>query len=227
MSAFLMKCNRIAVFLVGAISVCFTIFAFFYAGILANVQTMQAERSFYFLVSNSAHVEVSAHTVRFQGGAGYFLDCDKGEYAAYAVYFSIGESQTALQSLKSVEENAEIIELKANPLYRKRGNAPSEEVKGAFNCLYAYMQILQNEISRLEKGATQESSRRILGRLARQFSYLGEHNAKSVSGLENVCGYAQACLSEWIKDVIYVKDLRYLLCELSVAYVDLSENFLL
>jgi hypothetical protein len=52
----------------------------------------------------------------------------------------------------SDEENVEIIELKANPLYRKGGNAPSEEIKGAFNCLYAYMQILQNEICVLSCG---------------------------------------------------------------------------
>ena len=225
MSAFLIKSKRILGVSLGTICVCFTLFSFFYAGILVNVEAVQTGREFYFLVSKSAHVEVSAHIARLQGGAGYSLSCNRGAYAAYAVYFSLEESANALQTLQDSETEAQIIEVNANPLYTKGGNTQKEEIKGAFNCLYAYMQILQSEISRLEKGATQESSKRILSALERQFDYLAKNTLTSISGFSNVCKNAQTCLLEWINDVVYVKDLRYLLCELSVAYVDLSRNF--
>ena len=96
---------------------------------------------------------------------------------------------------------------------------------GAFESLYGCMQVLNGEIKRLERGATQESSKRILQTVSRQFSFLKKQYAEKVAGYANACENAQKRLSEMLSNIIYAKDLRYLLCELSVAYANLSKNF--
>lgn len=229
MSAFLIKGKRIVGFAAGVLSVVFTLFAFLYAGVLERAQTVGTGINFYFLVSDSKHIEAGTHVTQLQGGAGYPLILGNGEYAAYAVYFSESESEAARASVAQTGKGAKIVALRGNPLYFK--NATQKEnagkITGAFRSLYGFMQVLNGEITRLEQGATQESSKRLLHTLSRQFAFLGKEYAEIIRGYKTVCENATARLSEGLAGVVYAKDLRYALCELSVAYVDLSKNFCL
>lgn len=227
MSAFFIKWRWITGIISIILSIAITLGACGYAGVLSCVEAVGEARTFYFVVSNSTHVEVSAQVARLQGGAGYALTLNNGEWAAYSVYFSEQESQSVCQALAQQETEAEIVTLRANRLYFKNGyqKKRANEIVGALDTMYGCMQVLEREIARLEQGATQESSKRILQTLVKQFAYLEKNNGDSVSGLTDVCESVQTQLLQGIGDVVYVKDLRYVLCELSVAYVNLSRNF--
>ena len=222
-----MKWKKIARIVAGVLSVSFTFSALFYAKTLENAQAVGEERNFYFLVSDGRSVEVSTQMIELQGGAGYSLSYDSGEYAAYSVYFTEDESRAAQSSVVQTGDNAEIVVVKSAPLYLK---TPKQKncaalIKGAFESLFGCMQVLNGETKRLEKGATQESSKRILQTLARQFSFLGKTYAEAVAGYKETCENAEKRLLEMASDVVYTKDLRHLLCELSIAYAHLSKNF--
>ncbi len=211
----------------GALSVSFTLSAFFYAKTLESAQVVGAERNFYFVVSDCRSVEVGTQIIELQGGAGYSLVYKDGEYAAYSVYFSENESMVAQSSVAQTGESAEIVVVTSAPLYLKTAKQKEQAalIGGAFESLYGCMQVLNGEIKRLERGATQESSKRILQTLSRQFSFLGKEYAETVAGYEKACETAEKRLLEMASDVVYAKDLRHLLCELSVAYANLSKNF--
>ncbi len=225
MSAFFIRVKR----LIGLLSVAFTFVAFCYATALRNAETVSTGKTFYFVVSSSENIEVSTHLTKWNGGAGYPLAYNNGEYAAYAVYFTESEGKAAQTSVAKTGEETEVLALQGNPIaFKSRAEKENaEKIVGAFDCLYGCMQVLNSEIARLEKGATQESSKRILQTLARQFSYLETEHKNTIKGYSSVCENARMHLSGITSDIVYAKDLRYLLCELSVAYVNLSKNFTL
>ncbi len=222
-----MKWKKIVGIAAGILSVSFTFSALFYAKTLENASAVGVERKFYFLVSEGRSVQVSAEMMELQGGAGYSLFYDNGEYAAYSVYLTEDEIKIAQSSVVQTGENAEIVVVTSKPLYLKtqKEKKQAAAISGAFESLYGCMQVLNGEIARLEKGATQESSKRILQTLARQFSFLGKRYAETVAGYEKACKNAQERLLEATKAAVYAKELRYALCELSVAYANLSKNF--
>lgn len=224
-----MKWKRIAGIVACILSVSFTLSAFVYAKTLESALTVGTERNFYFLVSDRGSVEVSAQMIGLQGGAGYSLTYKNGEYAAYSVYFSENESRDAQSSVAKIGESAEIVTVTSSPLRLKTAKQKKQAalITGAFESLYGCMQVLNGEIARLEWGATQESSKRIVQTLSRQFSFLGKEYAETVSGYKETCENAEKRLLEATSGVVYAKDLRYILCELSVAYANLSKNFFL
>ena len=227
MSAFLLKWKRIAGMVAGVLSVTFTFSAFFYAKTIEGASAVGTERNFYFLVAEGGSVEVSTQTIGLQGGAGYSLLYEDGVYAAYSVYFSEDESKVAQGSVEKTGEHAEIVVVTSKPLYLKteKQKKHATTISGAFESLYGCMQVLHGEIARLERGATQESSKRILQTLSRQFSFLAKEYEKTIAGYKKACKNAEERLLEVTKGVVYAKDLRYILCELSVAYANLSKNF--
>ena len=87
--------------------------------------------------------------------------------------------------------------------------------------------MLNGEIKRLEEGATQESSKRILQSLSRQFAYLSKENSMQQEEYTKLCQNASNRVEGFIQGVVYVKDLRYLLCDLCNGYLKLSKNFAL
>ena len=222
-----MKWKKIVGIAAGILSVSFTFSALLYAKTLQNATAVGVERDFYFLVSDGRSVQVSTEMIELQGGAGYTLCYDNGEYAAYSVYFTEEEIKTAQNSVAQTGENAKIVVVSSKSLYLKtqKEKKQTAAISGAFESLYGCMQVLNGEIARLENGATQESSKRILQTLARQFSFLGKTYAETVAGYEKACENAQERLLESTQGVVYAKELRYVLCELSVAYANLSKNF--
>lgn len=206
------------------------VIAFFcYAAVLSRAEEVRLGKSFYFLVSETDHVEAGAYDARLNGGAGYLLEYDGREYVALAVYLD-GEDGEAVQTAMAERgENTRLLQINAEYLYFKtrQEKKDSELYTGALNCLHSCMQILDREIVRLDKGATQQSSKRVLEVLSKQLEYLGKEYETTYTACAEVCQETGARLRELASDTIYGKDLRYLLCELSTKYLELTEAFAL
>ncbi|MBQ8283787.1 MAG: hypothetical protein IJX75_01705 [Clostridia bacterium] len=209
------------------ISIVFVVFSLIYAYTLTQIKSVYVGKSFYFLISESTHIEASAHFVSQNGGAGYLLEDKQRQYVAFSVYLNEEEGQSVLSSIKRKEEQTSLLALTSYNLYFKtrKEKARAEEVKGAVSSLYSCIEVLNKEIVRLDKGATQQSSKRLLGTLQRQFVFMEKKYRKSFPKFSQVCKDGAEQLIRIISDIVYVGDLRYLACALCVDFVDLTENF--
>lgn len=202
----------------------FVLITFVYAAFLSRAETVWVGKSFYFLVSNTEHVEAGAYDVRLDGGAGYLLDYDGREYVVLAVYLN-GEDGRAVRAAN--DKNTALLQINVDRLFFKdcaeKKKAPLYQ--GALECLYGCMEVLGLEIDRLDDGATQQSSMQTLGILLKQLRYLALEYQESFAPCAKVCASAGESLDALLKDTIYAKDLRYLLCELSTGYMRLASTF--
>ena len=205
----------------------FVVCSLVYAVVIKKADVEQASKNFYFLVSDSTHIEVSAHVALLNGGAGYVLKNDGREYVAYAVYRKETDVERAQTCMANVGEDTQILPLTSGDLYFKTNEEKrkKESVLSAFFCLYDCISLLEQEIGRLEKGATQQSSKRILGVLKKQFAYLHKEYAELFPEYGAVCESAKTVLQKSIESVVYVTDLRYLACELCFSYIELSKTY--
>ena len=96
---------------------------------------------------------------------------------------------------------------------------------GALRSLYGCMTVLEGCVARLEKGTTQESCKRLLMPLQRQFNFLSEKYASGYPSFSQLCKQTAHKLADLGTQTLYVKDLRYLLCELADNYTQLSAVF--
>ena len=199
----------------------------FYAQFLSGVQSVDVTKNFYFLVLDSTHIEVSTHQTQTLGGAGFLLNENRQDYVVLSVYLKSDEGERVLDSVLQTAKNAKLVTIKSGNLYFKTlfDKQKADFYVGAFDTLYSLIEVLNNEISRLDKGATQESSKRILGIYQKQFTYLQKKYQEGFSAFSSVCGRASKELFKIMDGIVYAKDLRYLLCELCVAYTDLSKEF--
>lgn len=199
----------------------------FYAQFLSGVQSVETTKNFYFLVLDTTHIEVSTHQTQMLGGAGFLLNENRKDYVALSVYLQGEEGEQALTSLSPTAKNAKLVTLKSGNLYFKNliEKQKAEFYVGAFHTLYSLIEVLNKEISRLDQGATQESSKRILSVYQKQFTYLQNKYQEGFSAFSSVCEQASKSLFKIMDGIVYVKDLRYLVCELCVAYTDLSKEF--
>lgn len=208
------------------ISIAFSIvgFSFVYAVYLSSATIVDTKRTFYFLVSSSTHIEASAHDVTQMGGAGYLLEENEKEYVAISVY----SSRNQAVAISTVLTNAptKILIKEASKLYLKsvKQKRQMQTYKNAFLLLSNWIDFLEQEIKRLEKGATQQSCKRILQSLQKQF-VVGNRYETVFPSFTQTCLMANESLSDILHSIVYVADLRYLLCELSDGYIRLSEEF--
>lgn len=198
-----------------------------YAVYLSRVKAVWLGKSVYFLVSDNTHIEAAAQDVRLDGGAGYLLEYGDCEYVALAVYLD-GEDGRAVQAATSQNGQATaLLQINVDKLYFKscKEKKNASFYQSALECLYGCMQVLGLEIDRLDNGATQQSSARTLGILLKQFRYLAGTYQESFPACAKVYTNAGESLDVVLKDTVYVKDLRYLLCDLSVGYLRLASAF--
>lgn len=215
--------------LVGAVAVLFTLATLVYAYALTGVKAVGVYKYFHFLVSTSTHIEASTHQVTLDGGAGYALRRGEREYVAYHVYMQGVDGERALEAVSLQGEEVELLSVGVEKLYLKtrEDKRNAQTLLEGMELLYAYIRILSDEIARLDGGATQESCKRVLRALSDQLSYAEKEYAERFSGLSSVCGALAQGLKERTEEVIYTRDLRYLLCESCVAYVSLGEEYAL
>ena len=91
--------------------------------------------------------------------------------------------------------------------------------------MYDCAQVLSGCIDRLEKGMTQEGCKRLLTPLEKEFLYLSKEYKESYPQFSAFCERVAQDLFLKGQDTIFVKDLRYLLCEVCVVWEELASEF--
>ena len=190
-------------------------------------KVVTALNAFYYLVSEETYTQAGAYEVLGEGGAGYLLENDGEEYVAYSVYLSQGIGERVCADVLEQKGGVRLIEKKIPSLYFKSvvEKQKANMVVGALNSYYGCIQVLEQEIARLDKGATQESSKRILTTLCKQFRYLENTYKESYPVFSEQCHWAQETLQEIVEGCVYGKDLRFLLCGLTEGYLFLASEF--
>ena len=185
--------------------------------------SLETEKVFYFLTSTSSHIQASTHNAQYLGGAGFILKNDQREYVTYAVYTEESLAKQAYKSLKEQEEEICVLTIRAKNarILSKNQKKHATVYESALCCLSAHIQLLNDEISRLESGATQESTKRFLDIQMKQFSYMEKTYQKQFAAFATVCQESLTLMKEMHSTIVYVKDMRYLLCFLCQNYVDL------
>ena len=207
-----------------AVALFFTAIPCVYAGIISHAESVDIATDFYFLVSDDVQVEAGAEFARLEGGAGYLLEHGKGEYVALSVYF---DKADGLAVQNRLEEDTLLLHKGVKRLYFKgKTKKKSTLYVHAIRTFEGYISVLNECISRLEKGMTQESCKRLLKLLERQFKH-----AQTVFGgyeaFQKVCAESQKELADICEETVYLKDLRYLLCWQAEKYVELCAAFAL
>ena len=183
------------------------------------------DKSFYFLVHTSSHVQASTHEVQLVGGAGYLLQGENNAVVAFSVYVNERDATRAETRLKQTGTQANTVKMQSGNLkIKRRDRGKVKRLQGAFESLYGNICVLEREIARLENGATQQSSARILDTIARNLEFLAKTYAEDYFEYAKACLDGAKALREEKANIIYVKDLRYVQCVLCVAYRDLVKN---
>ena len=227
MSAVLFWKKRIYLIITGIISTVLVCVFTLYAYILIGIQTVGLNKTFYFLVSKTTHVEASTHEITLSGGAGYYLELEGQGYVTFSVYLNESDSQSVYAKVFSMDKNVQIVSIGVEKLYLKTINEKKnfEKIAGAFCSLYGCIEVLNREIERLSKGATQESSKRILEVLEKQLGFLSVEYEQIFPGFSKVCKKGADELFLKLQSTVFVKDLRYIQCELCDNYRKLAMDF--
>ena len=203
------------------------VFSFFYAVVLSRVSVYTIDKAFYFLVLEDTKLEVASYEVKLDGGAGFLLNHENRDYVALSVYLSGEEGNKVYESILRKYENAKIVKINSGKLYMKRDSEKklAKKIQGGFNSLYGCIEVLEREISRLDKGATQQSSGRILSKIADNLLYLSKKYKNDFKEFSNVCKNSANALNKSVSGIIYAKELRHILCETCANFIKLSQEF--
>ena len=207
-----------------ALSVWFAVIAVL-CGVISQKERIDLGKKFYFLVSSSTHIQASTHFVEWSGGAGYLLDYQGCEHVVFSVYLQEQDSLQVQTALMEKDTNVLTISVDSIYLYKRQDKEKKVSIKGAFQTLYNCCEILEKIIDRYAQGGTQESGKRLLNVLQEQLCFLSKEYRAKFPQYADVCQKSAETISQLLKNTIYLKDLRYLLCELSVSYVDLADMF--
>ena len=206
-------------------SLAFVVSALAYAAFLSSVQKLPFAKSFYFLVSQTTKVEVGIFDAQLEGGAGYFLEKNGKQYVALSVYFNKIDARAVENRLRKEGREVALLSYDVEGLYFKCEKEKATFYKNALESLYVCLRQINLETQRLDKGATQQSSVKILRAIQEVFQTLYYTYKNSYSACAQVCQMGESALQEIVEKTIYAKDLRHLLCELVEAYLDLTSRF--
>ena len=194
--------------------------SFAYAPILQRMEVYPIEGVFYFLVSTDERIEVGAEFVKLDGGAGYFLEDGGRTCVAVSVYLK-EEDAIAVSN----DTAYQILQKGVDRLYFKgMEKRTAKERVAALELLKNYITILDGCISRLEKGETQESCKRVLKILEKQLLYAGNQFVY-YKQFSKLCAQFHDSLLRITEDTIFLSSLRYLLCRQADGYVRLCEEY--
>ena len=208
-----------------AITIIFVVICTTYAVTLSKAKAIPFEVKVYFLVGQDMQVEAGAEFIKWNGGAGYLLECEGAQYAVISVFFDRGSAESVQERLRENGQKTEVLLEGRDTLYFKgKEKKNCAMYLSALSLFKNYMSVLENCIGRLENGMTQESCRRILTMLQKQFHY----SARSFEGyttFSKLCRQSEEWLEEVCKETIYLRDLRYLLCWQAEKYIKLCDDF--
>ncbi len=218
--------NKIWKIAAGFAAVFFTAFCFVYALFLNRAKAVEIKTGFFYLVREETNVEVGVEFVKLEGGAGYLLRQNGKDYVVLSIYFHENDA-LAVQANLSDREETKIVYVGVDTLYFKRAQDKKNAAVyvGALKILRGYMEVFSGTIALLEDGATQESIKRILLPLSRQFACLSQEYAEIYPEFSSVCqGYAKR-IEEYCTEILFVGDLRYELCAMTEDYLSLANKF--
>lgn len=219
--------KRYIIRVLGLIACVFTCSVCTYAGYLYNATAVYGDTSLYFLVAERENVEVGAHFAEQQGGAGQVLTHGKRAYAVLSVYMNATAGEQAQASVLEAGESVLLLEIPAGDMYFKtqaqKKNAPI--VIEALEILYQNIKMLEQTVSALDNGITQERCKELLSVSERQLGYLAKAYQRSYPTFANVCAERAEALQGYQKEIVQSKALRGELCELCIDYLDLRKEF--
>ncbi len=197
--------------------------AFGYACVAQRASVVYMENSVYFLALTDSRTEAGAEFSKLDGGAGYLLAEEK--VVALSVYLQEKDGRAVAEEWRASGKEVRLLKKGGNALYFKGKQKEKQwTYVGALRTLKGCLLVLEGCISQLEKGMTQEGCKRLLSVLKKQLSYAGktyiEYEKFSV-----VCIEAVDALAQIEKGIVYLQDLRHLLCWQAEKYVELCEEF--
>ncbi len=152
------------------------------------------------------------------------LETEGERYVVLSVYLN-EEDGRAVQENLGGEFSTELLHKGVNSLYFKgKDKKKSALYINALRTLEGCVTVLEECISRLEKGATQESCKRILSILQRQFAF-AEREYEDYPAFSISCRQWAEELAKLGEDTVYGKDLRFLLCWQVERYLELCKEF--
>ena len=208
-------------FVAGVIIICLA-----YALMLNYANSVWIGKSFYFLVTENAHIDASTHEIRLDGGAGYLLEYEGSTYVAWAVYFNEEDGDSVQAGLTSPTR---LLKFDVSYLSFKTRNTKKKKdvIKDALNSFYGCIDVLGQVIERLDQGLTQQACGRILNTLKREYVYMYNAYQEAYPQFSQACKNMQSAIECILSKTIYGKDLRYLLCSACDAYIRLASVFTL
>lgn len=208
-----------------AISVAFTVCFVWLAGEYTNATVLQTQKQFYFLVSDSSHVEASVYATQSLGGAGFLLFFENKEYATYSVYTDEESSERALLRVQEKCDDAVLLNVSANDIRLTGARKTRAAIyRSAFTCLYAQIRLFNEESARIDDGITQESIKRFLRIQERQFAYMERAYCEDFPAFSAICHTMSEGLRDMSEGTIYAKQMRYATCYLCDSYVKLASK---
>lgn len=210
-------------------AVVLTVSCLFYALSFKKLHAVDVDANFYFLVSAEESASVGVEHTKLDGGAGYLLQADGKEYAVWSVYFDEEIGMDVQKRLKKTGKETRLLHIGTDAvcfrtLREKKAEKPTVEL---LHIVKGCMQVLNQTISRLEKGMTQEKAKAILTILCKQLSFSAREYALSVDGLANVCKESAQRLDRIVEGTVYTDTLAYELCFLADGYLSSCNRFTL
>ena len=208
-------------------TVCFTVFCFTYAQVLLRVKKIDITTGFFYLVREESNVEVAVEFVKLEGGAGYLLRQNAKDYVVLSVYLKEKDGIAVQTMLADKGEHTQLLYIGANTLYFKTRKEKKNAALyvGALQIMHSCMEVFNCVITMLEDGATQESVKRILFPLSSQFEYLAKEYENVYPDFSAVCYYFAEIINEYCAEILFVSDLRYVLCLMAEEYLSLASAF--
>ena len=217
--------KRLSFLIVGAIFVIFSAFACVYAGIIINAQKVDFCDSFYFLVTDDTKIEVGAEFAKLEGGAGYLLTHNGAEFVTLSVYLEESEGLSVQEALQKTGRDTALIQKGVERLYFKgKEKEKSTLYISGLNTLKSYINLLNDIIKRLDEGVSQERCKSLLTMQYKQYNYAQKQYC-TYKALHNVFKESAEQLLAILDGVVYLKDLRYLLCWQAENYITLCSQF--
>ena len=203
----------------------FLAFIFLFVGafsfILTRIKKVEMERSFYFLVADSTHLEASVQVAIWSGGAAYIMD----KCVVYSVYFSEEDGERVCKRTPKTK----LIERKIEGLYlkTKKQKRKAKIYQTAFDNLYQCIRYLEDTIYLLDEGITHQVAKEKLASLSSHTQCLQRTYNQSFTALANIFEALSKELETISKQTVLASKLRYLQCALADSYLHEAGEFLL
>ena len=192
--------------------------------VIINVQKVPINKNFYFLVSKSTHIQASTHYVAWTGGAGYLLEKNGREYVVYSVYLEKEDGINVQAALTDKDTELLTLSVETLYLYSNKAKKNKDNLTSACSSFYSCLLVLEECINILSSGGTQEMGKELLAILQKQMYYL-KKEYKTFPYYQMICRKGEEKINQLKNGTIFLKDLRYLFCELVVGFLNFSKIY--